>query len=847
MAAVAGVNAPVSATAAPVSHPVNELLEYEKILKLRDSVFAGSHPRLTVPTNVIRKVSPRAAQVPNQHAPSVPPSTVTPSVKLPGLQLNNPTESNAPNVPLPNGIPPVLRSDPPPASVSGIDPIFLTKADVVLSAETKLHRQRLERKLRDQLEKKRNDARHKTSLQEAKPDFDVSDVLEKALEITKPHAFEDQRVDNDNVSASDSFDENSFYSSKAPDSTPRDRAPSPFSKHQAQPMNVDDLDADEDIDQRPNDARQLNMDDSPYKVNPRPQILGNSYIHLSQHPDESRLPVRNEVSELTAIPLDEDEDEGEYSPPEPVEQYPPRNAGYSSTKRSLEERNRRTNGRYSGQYQGGRKYDSPSESDMRIVRSHITSPVAPQPSRVSPLAISKAPPISQNRRPQQVYNQQRRMGDHESLRTSPDVPTQSIQPNKRRKLNGKKAQRKRGAMSPDVTIKDEPVSPPPFHEAQPLGATKLRSAKENPVYIDLDPPRDVRYVAGPEPRSETLPRQIVYDMEPPMPRSEPRPYSRFGLRGFTTDDQDLRRVASLQHLRAAPTREEADIMYQTPTRLSRASSRVPIETGNRPGTGRTYQEPMYTYEQPLVREESIQTSPVYREVDVERRYEPQPMPPPQRRIVVDQHGNQFYELMQPSRSSVVPQPTRPIEVEPFNEAVSIRNGNVRAMSAIRDPYQEERYVQEMPPPQISYRRVTETPRKVVVDTRQAAESQLDSRQFQRSASVQLVDYPARQSVYRDAQVAPRETLRMSSVRPTMTRYEEAPELVQRVQSVRPEAREMSVYVDDRPQFRREYVPVERTTHGVRRVVQDGRYYEVEDGGRMVLDGAADGRHYVARY
>ena len=169
------------------------------------------------------------------------------------------------------------------------------------------------------------------------------------------------------------------------------------------------------------------------------------------------------------------------------------------------------------------------------------------------------------------------------------------------------------------------------------------------------------------------------------------------------------------------------------------------------------------------------------------------------------------------------------------------------MSVIRDPYQEERYVQDMPPPQISYRRVSETPRKPVIESRHVVESQLDSRPFQRSASVQLVDHPTRQPVYRETQVAPRETLRMSSVRPTVTRYEEAPEMVQRVQSVHAEGRDMSVYVDDRPQVRREYVPVERSSQGVRRVVQDGRYYEVEDSGRIILDGAADGRQYVVRY
>lgn len=843
MAAVAGANAPVSAVTLPALQ-VNELLEYEKILKLRDEVFAGSHPRLTVPTNVVRKVSPRTVLAPTQRPPTVPSSTVMPSFKLPGLQLNSSADAAQSTLPLPNGKPAAPLPEPPTSSVSGIDPIFLTKTDVVLRAEVQLHRQRIERKLQEIVQRKRTDARHKSTLEEVKPDFDVSDVFVKALDVAKPIAFDDQRIGDENASASDSFDENSFYSSKAPDSTPRERHPTPLTKHQGQPINMDELDADDALDQRTDEVRHNDMIESPYKINQRPPFNGNSHSHPFQRADEHRFASRNEASDMTAMHLDDDDDEPEYSPPEPIEQFPSRGSGYTTAKRSYEDQNRRPNGRYSGQYQGSRRQETPPESDMRIVRNHITSPLAPQPSRVSPLAIAKAPPMSQNRRPQYFQSQQRHMVGQDSLRTSPDAPAQSIQPNKKRKLNGKKAARKRAAASPDVAIKDEPVSPPPFHEVQPLGAPKSRPAQQKPVYIDLDPPREVRYVPATESRAQAPQRQVTYDMDPPMPHSEPRLYSRLGVREVARDDQDLRRVASLQHMRPPQSRDGPEPVFHTPTRLSRAPSRAPIESVSRSGPIRTYEEPIYTYERPLVREERAQPSPAYRDVDVQERYQPQTMAPPQRRIVVDQHGNQFYETIHAPRTSVVSQNTRPLEIDSYNDAALMRNGSIRAASVLRDPYREERYVQEMPPPQMSYRRVTDTPRHANLESRQPTEIQFDPRQIQRSASVQVVDYPSRQPIYIDNRPAPRETVRMSSVRPTVSRYEEPAEHVQGAKGVRPEGREMSVYVDDRPQVRREYVPVEQPAY--RRVVQEDGYYEVDDGGRMVMDGPADGRHYVTQ-
>ena len=364
MSAVAAANQLPFTGGPPLQHGFDELAEYEKILKLRDAVFAGSHPRLTVPTNAVRKVSPRATQAPSHTLPSVPPSAAPQylGVQLPGLQLNNSTE-HAPTTTLsiPNGTPSGPRSDPPATAASELDPIFLTKTDVLVRAEAQLHRQRIERALREQLEGKKKDARHKTSPQEAKPDFDVSDVLSKALEIAKPVTFENSHAANENGSASDSFDENSFYSSKAPDSTPKDRLVSPTTKHQVQPMDVDDLDADE--------ARQADLMNSPYKVNPRPPFRGG-------HPYQ-----RHEPSDLTAMHIDDEDDEPEYSPPEPAEPFAARNTGFSGHQ-SFEQQARRVNGRSFGHYQNGRTYDSPPETDTRIVRKHIVPAVVPHPLRV---------------------------------------------------------------------------------------------------------------------------------------------------------------------------------------------------------------------------------------------------------------------------------------------------------------------------------------------------------------------------------------------------------------------------------------------------------------------------------
>ena len=356
----------------PTSRQVNEVLEYEKIIKLRDAIFAGSHPRLTIPAILVRKVSPLAAQTPALSQSSLPPNTKPPppAVKLPGLQLTTTVETIPPAAPFSNGLPPVTRSNFQPPAAAEIDPIFLTKSDVVVRAELQLQRQRLERNLREQLDRKKNDARHKASLYEAKPDFDVADVLSKALEIVKPVAFDGLQGSNDNASTSDSFDENSFYSSRAPDSTPRTGRPSPLNKPQELHTEVEDQDTDELVDQRADGARQSDLTDSPYKVNPRRPMLEMMQSGPTQPYANGQHSGRKDQSDLAAVNLDED-DEPEYSPPEPVEHVPPR-PHYPGESSFIEEPERSYERQGSGHTRGGPRYGSPTDGDARMVRNHMS-------------------------------------------------------------------------------------------------------------------------------------------------------------------------------------------------------------------------------------------------------------------------------------------------------------------------------------------------------------------------------------------------------------------------------------------------------------------------------------------
>ena len=815
---------------------INEVEEYEKILRIRDQVFAGSHPRLTVPAHALKKVSPRLPDVPSvpdqNHIEFVPPAIDHSSSKLPGLQINNHAaeQTTTNNIAMLNGSKSVPPSQPPQPTASGIDPIFLTKSDELVRQETVFQRSRLEKQLREQFEKKKSDARKRPHPEEVKPEINISVMLAKVMDAVKPLAMTNLSDSTRYASPSESVDENSFYSSRAPDSTPEEGAlseNSPPTKHQVPPRILGNVDADDPVDQRMLQIQQVEKRNSPRLASSRPvrTIQSNIPFPYDLRQDRGML-LGVDTVDLTSMDID-DEDEPEYSPPEPAERYPSQNNDQTSRFDYRDPRSRPLR-RYSGADQHEKRHGSPLEGDMRIVRSHITSPLAPQPSRVSPLAVAKAPPFLQNtrHRPDRSYQN---AGQFDHNRQSPDYAQAPENSRKKRKLDKKanRMKKRKGntAGSPGTHIKDEPVSPPPFHDVQPLGAQKLRPASSNvPIYIDDEPVQQMRYLPVQDRFAQPLPRQVVYE-EPILPRSDPRPYSRAGVRPFMKEDQDLRRVASLHNMRTEPPVEYVDIAYNTPTR-AKPPSYAAVDTPHTPHSApvRSNREPTYLDERHAARQDRAMGSPApaYRmDPNLEVRYRtPVMLPPEQRRLVQDQYGNQFYEII--TRQPALPQ--RSIDVESVNGNTYAHTD--RAGSVFIEPTRETRYYPDMPPPQISYRRIGEMSRAPAVDARQIS----DVSHLQRSASVQVVDYAPRQTNLADDRIVSRAPVRIGSVRPQEPRYEEVRLPVSRVQSVRPVEREGSVLMDDRSHIRREYVPLQPEHQPLyRRVLQDGQqYYEVQE-------------------
>ena len=740
---------------------INEALEYEKILKLRDEVFAGSHPRLSVPAHALRSFSPRLSQLTTQAPVAIIPPFPTSATPTPASTHQQPNGRPSPAV-----VGASLSTPQSSLAVSEFDPVLLTKSDDLLKAEISLKRQRLEKALRDQFEQRRLDSRKRPAPAEAKPDFDAAALLSKAIDSNKHAASKDD-------SASDSFDENSFYSSRAPDSTPERGRPSPSQADE------DEFGADAPSGRRVQSA-----------------VMGaplNTDVD-----DDGYVPPEN----IEMSGMDDDEDEGEYSPPEAVEQdtaaFDP---GNPNMQESRDPRGRPLR-RYSEIDEGG---------NMRIVRNHITHLAAPQPSRVSPLTLAKDGFLqntrSRRQRPQQGG--------------SPEFQHQG--PARKKRKTEKKNQRSRrngGGMSPDV--KEENVSPPPFHEVQPLGSGKLRPTNaDRPIVIDEG--QDYRYEQPVDRYLDSPTRPMSRQMEPVMPLSEPRTSSRSGMR-VMRDEQDLRRVASMHNMRQEQPRDYVDRIYDsspTQNRVYRESSPMVMERPRMMDDG---------YDRSPLQEVRVSRTPapVYREIyqEPQIRYEPMP-PPPIERIVVDQYGRRFREIIQQDRPSAAP--SRPMSVRPseMEPAYDPYRGS-RAGSVFVDNPSERRYPQEMPPPPPNYRQVAESPRSGPAQPRETYEQP----GMMRSSSKAVSDRSARQPIYVDERGEYREPPRMASVRPSANQYEEASprESMMRASSVRPAAREGNVVIDEFGR-RREYLPAEQPRY---RVMEPEEQRYVDSHGREVI-------------
>ena len=656
-----------------------------KLTTLRNDILAGSHPRLKLPAKVSDKGRPQSAvaQVTASFLPGLSNHTLKPVPPF-GSPLPRPSP-NSNHITSQDGS--AVLPEPTAAlstTASSINPIFLEKSDALVKAEAQMKRERLEHALEDQAQQKKKMMRNKTHDEFAMPSFQIDDVLRRAHELVKPLCFRRDGHAIGNASSTDSFDENTFYSSQMNESTSTEgeivevpkRHPRPklcrfFLNGKSCPYGENcqfshDPSMKARIDGSSVQARDTNQGNGGEETNSRPNNTlyqplppnGNDgkTDQTAKEPNAQQQRIAQLEAELAAMKAQEGQDQPTAQLPKSQEN--PRhiatgpdefgrdislrdqNAQHSSEV-DLSRQNAHSTREYS---RHDRILTPPSSNNVRVVRSHITSPYAPQPARVSPLAVAK---VSQVQQIQAEGNRTSRIPYAEVVSDgSPNVSAQPLNPKKRRRGRDFGEQNRnvapRRETSPQIRIKEEPVSPPSFDQAS-LRPLPLQDAQRT-LYMD----------ARARPQERAVDQIRVID-RPDNGHEAARPgrrlHSRNSQHYISKDEPDLRRIVSERQLRAPISPSSRYVQYSEPQpRIIRASSQahIPPPGQRNPVSHRVSMQP-----QPATHGRS--PSPLERQVQSPPLGPlPVSMAPPPRRVVVDQYGNRFLEpeARQPSLAPV---------------------------------------------------------------------------------------------------------------------------------------------------------------------------------------------------
>lgn len=906
-----------------------ELVEYEKLIKLRNDVFASNHPSPKLPRQSGGLGNPFCASGPLP-LPPVSSSAMTNGIHPPS-QFTNATSSPAATShvtkPLSNPFQPKspinLKVPTPAPGSSGIDPIFLTKSDVLVRAEIQQKRQRIERALEEQVHQRR---KQKMFDQEALPDFNATEVLKKAQELVKPIKMHETSRPNGAASSSDSFDDKTFYSSQVESTTTEEADEShkwrphricnfflkgehcrygdactfshdPKLKQKleangSQIMDLDSVNADEQKSLRPDKSSAHASTNGPIApprteesivVAPISQSERKMQERIAQLEAELASRSRNEeqrrpdaTNRQPTKEMNESQEDSAYSPPGPDE------FGRDVGRREVETRQPATKQRPPPDHVhppvrefAARNCRSPSPmaNNVRVVRNHIMSPVAPQPSRVSPLAVAKVPQVSQVQR---SHGETRRISraSNAEVTSAGQSPKASLQP-----LSSKKRRRgvdpqehtrnvvpRRELSSPNVHIKDEPISPPPFGNAVEIRQIRPRQEAPRQPYADTAAPqyRDQEPIIYQSRIGERPAYGQPSDDKGPLTPLARRVVSRNGQRYTPNEEQYLRRVVSARQVRAPMSPASHPMQYSAPhPRTTRAASQVYISPTGQPmpqqyrasvqPASATYVSHNRSPSPPLRR---MQASPFGRH--------PITMAPPPRRIMIDQWGRECIEVLVNAgrQVSVAPAASRSEYDTRYEQPAphSVRQPQVVSVD------DEGQYVRRIHSP--TSQPFFEFPphrNMQVVETNSRSIPYAES-YVKRNANNPPAEYPEARLAARYAEVPePREgMIRVQSARPVESQYEVPREQVTRMQSVRPQqprivqlgegmearpqvSRQVSVFADDGPMRPVSYAVEERPRYQYAIPGQDKAYVEdmTDDGGIYEALGNA-GRRQILR-
>lgn len=850
---VAVAPAATSAGGTLTAEELREILEYERIVQFRDAVMAGTHPRIKIPPHLLAKQNnpPRLASSPTHSTPRANlPARLTAGSSSGSHFEGSPSVYNKPS----NNQRSAGGAHIPMSSNPEINPILLEKSDDLIKAEIQLQRQRIERALREQLEQQKIAAKALLQTSESLPNFDISEVLSKALAIVHPLTTAEAPSAGAHSSASDSFDENTFYSSQH--DTPE---PSSSSVGQKEPVEVQSHSVVSVGEHRPEHiSTQAHVGDQEMVMTGASLSLDNKLatprgLQLQHSPPSQKARTSNLHDQQSDMGKSDSTDSRRVN----AEEF----SADMSTQRQVQVSTPQTNLTATRVSFGSRpqiansvemqetnddllKQAFDNNSASPLIRAHNLSPIAPQPARVSPLATAREPPVlrepagGDEAQPAQVTALRNNPPHISSTDSSPNRAKGSEKKKEKKKKNKRKAKDAvEAADTPDSPyIKPEPRSPSPYAVAPlPRPQKRQRQSGQFAAELNYDEPRQ-ELEEEPQDRALERPQEIrgprIYDRyedryEPEIRRPEP------AYRRVERENDEYRRVDSGQYAR----RPQSPAVFAVPhgpteVRTVRAASHAIVDHG-------FHEEPRYYPVRASVRPDADRErsrSPIMHE-----RRSPAAMGPPRQtvRVVIDEFGRKYYEpLPVPVRQAVAP----PIR---YRDEVIYERAPVRTVTNRMpvDAYEEDGVVYRRPASPVAI------PRRVVTQPEYALPAQPEYRSYrQREYSVRPTtmappgdEYiPVRETQERRQmshfEEAPREFgQRAPSTRPEAVRYEIPREYTGRLQSVRPEppAREYASSV--RPEVHREVIPQGQREFSVRPMdaiprrqvplVNDDRYYE----------------------
>ncbi|EAQ88185.1 hypothetical protein CHGG_04804 [Chaetomium globosum CBS 148.51] len=633
-----------------------EIREYGKLLRFRDEVVGGLHPRIKPSHPPGKAAQNQKAQAPASAVPAPSKPVKAKSAVIDKSQSRQANRQRA-QVNMASGVPGLgtLSGALGSAKASGpgkteIHPVLLEKSDDLVKAEIQLQRQRVERSLKEQLDQHRGPKRASKQLAE----LDVADILAKAMSLVLATPLAQPTDDTAaNVSASnDSADDDTFYSSRhdTPESNMVSRLPN----------------ESEDEEMREGSPYEPELDLSPVVLQPQPAILP------QQQPNPAMQAQSAPTSGVTVpgLSIDASSSTRVHVPQAPAAFAAVQQDSGGRSEESTQTGSTQLSGSHDLARVNERLLNQALVRDPPLVRGHDLSPVAPQPTHVLPPAIAREPqlgPAESGSASQAPPAQVAALRKQPSNGSSPESSPHSSKAAEKKK--NKKKKRKADRLAADTAadspyIKPEPRSPSPLTPQFARPNKRQRYSQQQPVEIQDDEPR----------YEQPMPAETGY-----QGRYQPRVVRQERVVGYERADEYRTHHGEEPILVASPRYERVYYDdYRAPPPSGYPAGPEPVQYVSR--------EVRTMRPASRVVEGSYEDGATYRDVRTASRMSVRPaaypersqspsgyerpsvaMPPPRtaaRRIIVDAFGREYLEPVRPAtiaREEVAAEPRGPYE------------------------------------------------------------------------------------------------------------------------------------------------------------------------------------------